>query len=402
MSLQSAVNVDDLALLARRRLPRVVYDYVAGGAEDEVTLKANRDAFAKMAFRPRILVGGEIDTTCYLFGQRYESPFMIGPTGLNGLLWPDGDLCLARAAAAAGIGFTLSTASNISLEELARSAPGPKNWFQLYPWGKPALSARLLERAEAAGYSAVMLTVDSLVPGKRERDLRHGFAHQIRLSPQIVADGLLHPRWLLSVWMRNGMPRLENLADFMPPGATAGQMADFSREQRNPRFDWEDVKRLRDAWKGPLILKGVLCADDALKARAVGVEGIVISNHGGRQLDGAPATLAVLPEIVGAVNGTATVMIDGGFRRGTDVLKALALGARAVLLGRATLYGLAAGGQDGVAKALTILQDELVRGMRLLGRNAVADLTPSCLAEQEVRPKARAPLPSSQTEPDRG
>lgn len=379
MSPGDAVNIDDLRQAARRRLPDVVYDYVAGGAEDEATLHANRAAFQEVAFRPRILVGGDVDASCTIFGQRYSAPFLIGPTGLNGLLWPDGDLCLARAAAAGGVGFTLSTASNTSLEQVAREVEGPK-WFQLYPWGKPDFSARLLQRAVEAGYSAVMLTVDSLVPGKRERDLRHGFAHQIRFSPRIVADGLLHPRWLMSVWMRSGMPRLENLADFMPAGATASEMADFSRQQRNPFFDWEDVKRIRDAWKGPLILKGVLCAEDALKARSLGVDGIVVSNHGGRQLDGAPAAISVLTEVVGALDGNITVMIDGGFRRGTDVAKALALGASAVLLGRATLYGLAAYGEAGVARALEIFQDELVRTMRLLGRNRIGDLSPECLA----------------------
>ena len=209
--------------------------------------------------------------------------------------------------------------------------------------------------------------------------MRHGFAHQIRFSPRIVLDGLSHPRWLASVWMGTGMPRLENLADFLPPGATASQMADFSRQQRNPSFDWTDLRRIRDAWTGPLILKGVMCVDDALQARALGVDGVVVSNHGGRQLDGAAATLDVLPDIVAAVGETATVMIDSGFRRGTDIAKALALGAKAVLLGRATLYGLAAGGEVGAAKALSILQDELVRTIRLLGRNKAAALSTDIL-----------------------
>lgn len=374
MNVSDAVNIDDLRRQARRRLPRVVYDYIAGGAEDEVTLHANRAAFGRYDFRPRVLLGGEVDSSCTIFGQRYSAPLLIGPTGLNGLLWRDGDLCLARAAAAAGIGFALSTASTTSLEDVARATERPK-WFQLYPWGKPDFSARLLERAEAAGYSAVVLTVDSLVPGKRERDLRHGFAHKIRFSTSTVLDGLCHPRWLSSVWLRGGKPRLENLAAFMHAGATADEMADFSRQQRNPYFDWEDVKRIRDGWKRPLILKGVLSPDDALKARAVGIDGIVVSNHGGRQLDGAPATLAVLPEIVAALDGEATIMIDSGFRRGSDIAKALALGADAVLLGRATLYGLAAFGEAGAARAIAILHDELLRTMRLLGCNSLGDIS---------------------------
>ena len=378
MSPVRAVNIEDLHLIARKRLPRVVYDYLAGGAEDEVTLRANRAAFRRLYFRPRVLKGGEVDTSCTLFGQHYSAPFLIGPVGLNGLFWKDGDLCAARAAAATGIGFTLSSASNHSLEQVAGLVAGPK-WFQLYPWGKPEFSARLLQRAAASGYEAIVLTVDSLVPGKRERDLRHGFAHKVDMAPRIILDGLMHPRWLASVWLRRGMPRLENLADFLPSGATANQMADFTRQQRNPRFDWDDVKRIRESWDGPLLLKGVLSVEDALQARAIGLEGVVISNHGGRQLDGAPATLAVLPEIAEALDEEAVVLIDGGIRRGSDVAKALSLGADAVLLGRAALYGLAAGGEAGVAKALAILQDEFARTMRLLGCNSVADLSRACL-----------------------
>lgn len=382
MKVEHAVNIDDLRRLARARLPRVVFDYLDGGAEDEITLRANRSAFEAIRLRPRILGGGRVDLTTELFGQSHAAPFMIGPTGLNGIYWPDGDLHLARAAQAAGIGFALSTASNTSLEEIAR-ATGAPFWFQLYPWGAPEFSARLIERAEAAGCSAIAVTVDSLVNGKRERDLRHGFSHEIRMSAPVILDGLLHPGWLASVWLSRKRPRFQNLVEFLGEAATNAELAEFTRAQRNPSFSWEDVGLIRRRWKGPLLIKGVMCAADAVRARDEGADGIVVSNHGGRQLDGAPATLAVLPGIVEAVGGTVPVLIDGGIRRGTDIVKALALGAKAVLLGRATLYGLAAGGRQGVDQALSILMDEMRRTLLLIGCEASAALGPGHLEGRE-------------------
>lgn len=366
MRIDRAVNIDDLRHLARRRLPRVVFDYLDGGAEDEFTLRANRDAFRSVELKPRILGGGKVNLTSGLFGQNHAAPFMIGPTGLNGIYWPDGDLHLAQAALAAGIGFALSTASNTSLESVAQATKAPF-WFQLYPWGKPDFSARLVERAEAAGCSAIVITVDSLVGGKRERDLRHGFSHEIRMSAPVVIDGLLHPNWLTSVWLSKNRPRFQNLVEFLGENATNEELAEFTRAQRNPEFSWEDVGKIRQRWKGPLLIKGVMCAEDAIRARDEGADGIIVSNHGGRQLDGGPATVAVLPEIVDAVGAAVPVLIDGGVRRGTDIVKALALGAKCVLLGRATLYGLAADGRRGVDQALSILMDETRRTMLLIG-----------------------------------
>lgn len=368
------VNIDDLRRRARRRLPRVVFDYIDGGAEDETTLRRNRAVFEQISFRPRILAGGEINTATTIFGEDIALPLVIAPTGLNGLLWPEGDICLARAAEQARVGFALSTASNTSLEDIARHHRGPR-WFQLYPWGGPEFSAHLLDRAAAAGYGAVIVTVDSLVAGNRERDRRHGFAHQIRWSPSIVFDGLVHPRWLASVWLRFGAPRLENLAPLLRTGATAAEMADYTRSQRNPSFDWSDIKRIRDRWKGPLVVKGVLTAEDAAMALATGVDGVVVSNHGGRQLDGAISTIEALPPIVNEVGDKMSVMIDSGFRRGSDIVKALALGARAVLIGRAALYGLAANGEAGASQALTILGEEIGRTMRLLGCREISEIS---------------------------
>lgn len=373
MRIEQAVNIDDLRDMARRRLPRVVFDYLDGGAEDEVTLNENRQAFARTKLRPKLLGGGKVDLRTELLGQSLAAPLMIGPTGLNGLYWPDGDLVLARAAEKAGIGFALSTASNKALEDVAASVDTPL-WFQLYPWGQPDFSRRLLERAEAAEYSAVMITLDSLVAGKRERDLRHGFSHEIRMSPSVILDGLLHPQWLSSVWLSGKRPRFENLVEFLGPGTTSADLAKFTRAQRNPHFSWEDVRRIRKQWKGPLLIKGVMCSEDAVRAREEGADGLVVSNHGGRQLDGSPATLQVLPEIIEAVDETLPVLLDGGVRRGSDIMKALALGAKCVLLGRATLYGLAAGGREGVDRALSILLDEMCRTMLLIGCETPGEL----------------------------
>lgn len=372
--LKTATNVVDFTAAARRRLPRVVWDYLDGGAEDETTLRDNRAGFERLKIMPRVLTGNaKRDQSVELFGTRFASPFMIGPTGLNGLFWPDADLALARAAASADVGFALSTASNNSLEEVAATGPGTR-WFQLYPWGDAAFSARLLERAKRSGYSAVIVTVDTLTAGKRERDLRNGFSHELRITPRVVLDGLAHPAWLRSVWLGRGMPRFENLAEFLPPGASASQLADFTRSQRNPSFAWEDIERLKRTWEGPLLVKGILASADAVRALEAGADGVVVSNHGGRQLDGAPATIDALPDIVAAIGGRGRVLVDGGFRRGSDIVKAVALGADAVLLGRSTLYGLAAAGQAGATRVLAILRDEVDRTLALAGARSLVDL----------------------------
>jgi len=378
LRLQAAVNIADLASLARRRLPRVIWDFLDGGAEDEVTLRANRSAFDRFVFRPRLATGnGKRDLSVQLLGHTLSTPFMIGPTGLNGIYTPDADLMLAREAAAAGTAFALSAAANSSIERVAQEPPGIL-FFQVYPWGDRPVSARLLSRASACGYQALIVTVDSLIPGNRHRDTRNGFAHALHFSPRTIWDGITHPQWLTSTWFARGMPRFENVAEFVPAGSDAYALSAFTRNQRNPFYSWEDVAWMRDTWKGPMLIKGVLTADDARLAATHGLDGVVVSNHGGRALDYAPATLNVLPEIVEAA-GAMPVLVDGGFRRGTDIVKALALGARCVLLGRATLYGLAAGGQAGVGRALAILREETDRVMGLLGCTSVADLGPHCL-----------------------
>lgn len=379
-NLASTVNIADLRILARKRLPRVIFDFMDGGAEDEVTLRANREGFERYRFRPRLLTANaKRDLSVTLFGQTFGLPFMIAPTGLNGIHWRHADIALARAAAKAGTGFALSTASTDSIEEVGAATSGTK-WFQLYPWADRAFCSRMLERARASGYAALLVTVDSVIAGRRERDARHRFSHEVTLTPSVVLDGLMHPDWLLSVWLAGGgMPKIINVAEFLPPGAGAADMAEFTRARRNPMLNWDDMAFIKKAWGGPMLIKGVLTAEDTRLARECGADGVVVSNHGGRQLDGSLATIDALPEIVEAADD-AVVMIDGGFRRGSDIVKALALGAKGVLVGRATLYGVAAAGEAGASRAIDILRVEVDRVLALLGCRTIAELGPRHIA----------------------
>lgn len=374
------VCISDLEEAARRRLPKVVFDYLCGGAEDEQTLRRNRDAFASWQLRSRVLTGhSKPDISIELFGEKLQTPFIVGPTGLNGLHWRSADLMLARAASNAGTIFTASTASNSSLEDIASCSPGPK-WFQLYPWGDRAVVGRLIDRAKAAQYKLMVVTVDSLIAGKRERDLRNIFSHEVRLSAKVVLDGLTHPDWLITTWIAGGgMPRFENVAEFVGPSATATDLAEFTRSQRNPSLKWDDILWIKERWGGTLLVKGINSAEDVKCALEIGLDGIIVSNHGGRQLDSAPATLDILPEIIAAAGEAMPVLIDSGFRRGTDIVKALALGARAVLLGRATLYGVASAGEMGAFQALNILRVEVEKTLALMGCENIEALHPGML-----------------------
>ncbi|MDR5836050.1 alpha-hydroxy acid oxidase [Caballeronia sp. LZ034LL] len=375
-------NIDGWRARAKRRLPSVVFDYLEGGAEDEATLRANREAFRRYRFVPDLLPGSPVSSTAVdWFGEQLAVPFVVGPTGLNGIFWPDADLALAKAAHGAGAAFALSSASNVSIEAAAAAAAasnGPR-WFQLYPWGDRGLSERLMERARAAGYTTLIVTVDALLSGKRERDLRNGFAHELRTTPRSVWQGMTRPRWLFSTWLPHGMPGFENLREFAGPRATPAQLAAFVRDRKNPSFAWDDVAYFRQRWDGPLAVKGVLCEGDAKRAQQIGADAIVVSNHGGRQLDGAIDTLRALERIAECNEGRMKLLVDGGFRRGTDIVKALALGADAVMLGRAPLYGVAADGQSGAAGVLDILRDEMRRTLGLLGCTAPDQLMRSHL-----------------------
>lgn len=387
MNNEAVVNIADLRRLAKVRLPKIIFEYLDGGAEDEVTLARSRSIYERVSFVPRLAAGfARPDLSIDLFGERLSVPFMVGPTGMNGIFWRGADLALARSAESLGAGFTLAMAANASIEEVGAATKGVK-WFQLYPWGDDALWRRTLERVKSAGFSALVVTVDSLTNGNRERDRRNRFAHNVTLTPRTIIDGMLHPRWLLQVWLR-GVPRFENLLETLGPNAGVNEVAAFTRSAKRPDMTWDDLARIRKIWSGPMLIKGVLSAEDARKCVSIGVDGVVVSNHGGRQLDGAITTLEALPRIADAAAGKLTILADGGLRRGSDVVKALALGAQAVVLGRAPLYGVAAGGQQGVKLALQILHDETVRVMSLIGCGSVGDLNTGYLSDAQSWPSA--------------
>jgi (S)-mandelate dehydrogenase len=377
--LNRAHSIDDLRAMARRRLPNFCFEYIEGGSEDEATLRRNRDVFGEIAFLPRTLVNVEQrNQSRMVLGQRSASPFMIGPTGYSGLMFREGDVKLASAAAAAGIPFVLSNVSTVALEDVVRRAGG-RVWMQVYMYRTREFLAQLAHRAKAAGIEALVVTTDSAVFGKREWDLRN-YIKPLMLDWRNKFDVLRHPRWMANVLWPSGMPRFANLGDLLPPGQNSVKGATITLgQQLDPSLSWDDIRWLRDLWPNKLIVKGVLGAPDALRAVEVGVDGIVLSNHGGRQLDSAVSAMDVLPEVVDQVGGRLCVMLDGGFRRGSDILKAVALGADAVLLGRATTYGLSAGGQPGAERAIQILKTEVDRALGLLGCSDISALDRSYL-----------------------
>jgi isopentenyl diphosphate isomerase/L-lactate dehydrogenase-like FMN-dependent dehydrogenase len=370
------LNIADLRRLAARRLPRVVFDYIDGGAEDEVTLRANTRIYEEVMLRPRGAVAiTDCDLATTVLGTRLALPFILAPVGSSRLFWPRGEVVAARAAANAGTAYALSTLAGSSIEEVRGASRGPL-WYQLYLVGGRDVAKKAIARARAAGYSALVVTIDTAVAGLRERDLRNGIKEllgggplqKLRSSPQF----LVRPRWLYGFLLDGGLMRFPNVV--LADGAM--RYVDVGPALEQAAVSWDDLGWIRDEWDGPIVVKGVLTADDARRAIEAGTHAIVVSNHGGRQLDGVPATLRVLPEIVAAVNGRIEVLMDGGIRRGSDVVKALCLGAKAVLVGRAYAYGLAAGGGPGVARTIDILSTEVVRTLKLLGCAATADLGP--------------------------
>ena len=367
----SAVNIDELRQQARRRLPRLVFDYLDGGSEDETTLRANREAFARHSLTPRYLRDvSQRSASIELLGQRWAQPFGIAPIGMAGLFWPGGDIAVARAAAAAQVPYVLSTAASSTLEEVI--AANPAAWFQLYVLNQ-ALAEHLLERALKAGYTTLVVTVDVPLSGLRERDARNGLSQPLKLSPRALLDMLAHPRWLAGI-ARHGQPDMANLRS--ADATDAALQAALLQRQMDASFNWERLQALRQRWPHRLIVKGLLHAADVAQAFTLGADAVVVSNHGGRQLNGAPASLHCLPAAVAAAQGK-PVLLDGGIRRGGDVLKALALGASAVLVGRAPMYGLACAGEAGVAQALQLLARQLDTSLALLGCASVAELAAS-------------------------
>ena len=371
-----AYDIADLRELARRRLPRGVFEFMDRGNGDEVALAENRAAFERIKLNPHALVDtSQRSLEVTLFGKRHKLPIAIAPTGSAGLAWYQGEIALARAAARAGIPFTLATGSMTALERVADEAGGTL-WFQVYMWSDRSASHRLVERAKKAGYQALVVTVDTPVPPGREYNLRNGMTVPFRFTRRNVSDVLLHPRWLCNVLMRylltTGMPRYENYPTEMKTRITALPMG--RSMMVTDSLTWADLRELRELWPHTLIVKGILRARDAVLAADCGADAVIVSNHGGRAVDSTRAPIEVLPEVVEAAGSRLTVLVDSGFRRGADVVKALALGAKAVLIGRATIYGTAVAGQAGAARAIEIYRDEIDRLLALIGCPGVASL----------------------------
>ena len=376
-----AYSIADLRRLAERRLPRAIFDFFDGGAEDEVTLRDNRAAFERVRIVPRVLADVRApDLACEILGGPSKLPFVIAPTGAIGIAWPGADLAIARTARALGIPYTLSTNATASIEDIAREGPD-RRWFQLYVLRDRAFVSKLVDRAEAAGYEALVPTVDLAVGGKRERDFRNGFTIPPSLKLRHVLAGALRPAWAWRILMNGGLPDFVNVRGYGGTDARGLKLASSVGRDIDPGFCWDDLARLRERWKGKLVVKGVSRVDDAERLVSMGVDGVWVSNHGGRQLDGAIASLDAMAGIARAVGSRIAVLMDGGVRRGIDALKARALGAQAVAVGRATLYGVGAGGEQGARHALAILTSELVRAMQLSGMRSIGEITPDLLAK---------------------
>lgn len=384
-ALARALSIADLRAHARRRLPRMLFDHLEGGAWDELTAHANEADLRRVRLTPRALVDvTEVDLSRTLLGMALRAPVVLAPTGLSALFHPDAETAVASAAADAGVAYTLSTMSSRSIEQVAAAAPSGVRWFQVYVYRDRGLLREFVERCRAAGYGALCLTVDVPVLGSRDRDRRSGMTIPPRFGPLALAEAALHPAWLRG-HLGGKEVTMANVADH--PGARRAAtttMAEYMAHQLDPAVTWADVELLREWWDGPLLIKGVLRPADARRAVEAGCDAVIVSNHGGRQLDRAPSAAAALPGVVAELAGAAPVLLDGGVRRGIDVAAALALGASAVMLGRPYLYGLAAGGRDGVARALEILEAELRLALRLLGVPALDGLGPDLLTPDPV------------------
>ena len=375
--LHKVANVDDLRSLAKRRLPAGVFDYIDGGAEDEITLRNNVDAYRNVSFKPRVLRDmTHVDTSTSLFGRRLAFPLVLAPTGFTRIAHSEGELAVVRAATRAGIPFTLSTMATRSIEECASVAESDTRlWFQIYTWRDRSVVKNLVERAEAAGFEAVCLTVDTAVLGRRERDVRRGFTLPPEVGLGTIIDGLKNPGWTWD-FLKADPIRFANVEGITAiDGSTAVDLAEHMKSQFDPGLSWSDVEWLRSIWKGPILIKGIQTVEDALIAVESGVEAIAISNHGGRQLDGAPAPFDLLPEVAEAVQNRLEIICDGGVRRGSDIVKAVSLGAKTVMAGRPYLYALGACGERGVDHVLDLLQEGVERTMALTGVASVEDLS---------------------------
>lgn len=381
MGLDRAASVDDLRRLAKRRIPRFAFDLVDGGAESERNLRRNVEAFEEVALTPRYMTDvSEIDTRADLFGQTYAAPLGVAPIGMLNAFWPGADLILARLCARENIPYVASSAASTTLERLAEAAAG-NGWFQLYVSGDEAVTESLIARAEAAGYTVMMVTADVPAAGKRDRDIRNQLAVPFRITPEVAIELIANPRWSLAT-LRHGKPDIANYADLLQ-GATS--YADVQRTLITPGFTWDHLKRLRDRWGGTLLVKGILHPQDASGCAELGCDGIVVSNHGGRQVAFGPPTVEALPGIAEALGGRISIILDSGVRRGADMLRARALGADFVLAGRALAFGVGAGGAAGAQRAMDILKLELVRALGQLGATSYEAVGPSALIGSSSR-----------------
>ena len=372
--LRKGVSVADLRAIARRRLPSGVFDYIDGAAEDEAAMASNSEAYRRITFRPRVLRDvGQVDISTTLLGKPLTFPLVLAPTGFTRIADPAGELAVARAAARAGIPYSLSTLGTRSIEEVAAVSSG-RLWFQVYVWKDRGLVAEMVQRAADSGYEALCLTVDTAVLGKRERDVRRGFTLPPKLGLSTILDGIAHPGWTWQ-FIRSDPIVFANVSGHaVGDGAEAVSLAEYVSRQFDPGLSWKDVEWLRSRWDGPIVIKGIQTTVDAGIAADEGIEAIALSNHGGRQLDSAPAPLELVPEVADAVGDRVEIICDGGVRRGSDIVKALALGATACMSGRAYLYGLGAAGEAGVDHVLDVLSSDMRRTMALIGCRAIADL----------------------------
>jgi L-lactate dehydrogenase (cytochrome)/(S)-mandelate dehydrogenase len=389
--MNGVVNIDDLRKLAKKRLPKIAYDFIEGGTDDEVGLGTNEQAFRQARIVPRYLVDVSVrDQSTTLFGRTYSSPIGIAPTGLAGLFRHGADLMLAEAARDANVPFIMSGAATGSIDDLAKIAPD-HGWYQLYSSKDEAISEDLIKRTADAGLKTLVFTVDVPEGSNRERNVRNGWGRPLKLSWSTKLEALEHPAWMLQ-WLRHGTPYFSNWAKYAGPGASADKVADLVAYQNRAPMTWKHVERFREIFKGNFVLKGIMHPDDAVSAHSRGVDGIMVSNHGARQLDNAPSPLHVLPAIRDAVGDKMTVMFDGGVRRGLDALIALCMGAKFVFQGRPTLYGVTAGGVEGAKTALNIFRREIDISMAQIGATKIADLGPHYLMwrdEEDLRRNRR-------------
>ena len=382
--LQKAASIEDLRKMARRRLPGGVFDYIDGGAEDEVAMDRNTRGFRDMEFVPRVLRDmGKVDTTGTILGREVPFPLILAPTGFTRIAHPPGELAVARAAERAGLPYSLSTMGTRSVEEVAAVSNGSK-WFQVYVWRDKGLLKDMILRAKEAGFDVLCITVDAAMLGRRERDVRRGFTLPPKMGIDILFEGMIRPSWSLRLAFSEpiSFANVANNTDI--DGSTAVDLAAFMNEQFDPTLSWEDVEWMRSLWDGPVVVKGVQSVADAVIARDRGLDGIVLSNHGGRQLDSAPSIIELVPPVAAAVGGDLDIVCDGGVRRGGDIVKALALGATSCMIGRPYLYGLAAAGEEGVDWVIEHLRTAMKRDMALCGAASVAELTPDLIYRAET------------------